>query len=158
MEGVATAEGWMVEAILLHSLRRSNQEKQSSVLIFSRKFAHPLRASTSCRGFDTVSAMTVPFLSPTSSLRREGGRSSRQFPIGAEPLDEGVHFRVWAPASPQVFVQLSVDVSMENPREIQLQAESNGYHSGLVPGAKAGMHYRFRLDSGSFPDPASRFQ
>jgi len=40
----------------------------------------------------------------------------------------------------------------------ELGAEEGGYFAGRVPEARFGMLYRFRLDSGSFPDPASRFQ
>ncbi len=40
-----------------------------------------------------------------------------------------------------------------------LTAEQNGYFSGIVPSARTGDLYRFRLDAGqAFPDPASRFQ
>ena len=40
-----------------------------------------------------------------------------------------------------------------------LEAEGDGYFSGVVPAARAGSLYRFRLDGGdAFPDPASRFQ
>jgi maltooligosyltrehalose trehalohydrolase len=39
-----------------------------------------------------------------------------------------------------------------------LHAEGNGYFSGLVPHAAVGTAYRFRLDGGSYPDPASRSQ
>jgi maltooligosyltrehalose trehalohydrolase len=39
-----------------------------------------------------------------------------------------------------------------------LSPEPGGYFSGFVREAAAGDRYRFRLDHGSFPDPASRFQ
>ena len=42
--------------------------------------------------------------------------------------------------------------------EIPLTAEAEGYWSGWSADARAGMHYRIRLDSGDYPDPASRFQ
>src|SRR5204862_3900830 len=42
--------------------------------------------------------------------------------------------------------------------EAGLAPEGNGYFSAHVPFAEAGRRYRFRLDSGAFPDPASRFQ
>jgi maltooligosyltrehalose trehalohydrolase len=44
--------------------------------------------------------------------------------------------------------------------EIALEAECNGYHSGYVKSASAGMCYAYRLGSepAVFPDPASRFQ
>jgi maltooligosyltrehalose trehalohydrolase len=41
----------------------------------------------------------------------------------------------------------------------ELESDSIGYFSGLVPGAGAGTLYRYRLDNGgAYPDPASRFQ
>jgi len=42
---------------------------------------------------------------------------------------------------------------------IALDAEPNGYFSGINPDAAEGSLYRYRLDGGdSYPDPASRFQ
>jgi maltooligosyltrehalose trehalohydrolase len=78
----------------------------------------------------------------------------RRFPIGAEAVAGGVHFRVWAPAHKQV------EVVIEGSREIALEPESDGYFSTTTDSARPGMHYRFRLDQGDrlFPDPASRFQ
>jgi maltooligosyltrehalose trehalohydrolase len=40
----------------------------------------------------------------------------------------------------------------------ELEPESGGYFSGLLAGATAGSRYRFDLESGTYPDPASRFQ
>lgn len=80
---------------------------------------------------------------------------SRRFPIGAEVVGEGVHFRVWAPARRQV--EVVVEGSNRHPH--RLEAEGAGYFSGPVPGLKAGALYRYRLDGDkAFPDPASRFQ
>lgn len=43
--------------------------------------------------------------------------------------------------------------------EFELRSEGNGYFSGIVPSAKEGDRYRYRLDGDrSYPDPASRFQ
>jgi maltooligosyltrehalose trehalohydrolase len=40
-----------------------------------------------------------------------------------------------------------------------LDAEGNGYFSGVIENVQPGTKYRFRLDKGNaFPDPASRFQ
>lgn len=79
----------------------------------------------------------------------------RRLPVGAEPQSAGgVHFRVWAPAATQVAVVLGDEGSEDQP----LDREEGGYWSGLVRAACAGMTYRFRLDGGAFPDPASRFQ
>ena len=78
----------------------------------------------------------------------------RRIPIGAEPVGNGTHFRVWAP------LRKSVQVLLPGLDPVSLVREDGGYFSGLVESAKAGMRYRFRLDEGNqeFPDPASRFQ
>jgi maltooligosyltrehalose trehalohydrolase len=78
----------------------------------------------------------------------------RRLPIGAEPLSDGVHFRVWAPLCKRV------DVVIDRSRSVQLLNEGNGYFSETVEFARPGMRYRFRLDGSDqlLPDPASRFQ
>jgi maltooligosyltrehalose trehalohydrolase len=80
---------------------------------------------------------------------------SRHLPVGAEVTPEGVHFRVWAPRRRRVEVVLN-----EGEESIALSAEAGGYFSALVPQAKAGTRYQFRLDGGEklYPDPASRYQ
>ncbi|HUQ27674.1 MAG TPA: malto-oligosyltrehalose trehalohydrolase [Usitatibacter sp.] len=80
--------------------------------------------------------------------------TSRRLPVGAEPqANGGVHFRVWAPR------RKAVEVVLEGAGACALASESDGYFAGLVPGARTGSRYRYRLDGGeSFPDPASRFQ
>jgi maltooligosyltrehalose trehalohydrolase len=83
------------------------------------------------------------------------GDVRRRLPVGAEvQAGGGVHFRVWAPG------RRSVDVAPEpGGAAVRLDAERDGYFSGLVVHAAAGTRYRYRLDGGqSFPDPASRFQ
>jgi len=72
--------------------------------------------------------------------------------------DGGVHFRVWAPRCSSVAVQLSDSPDLAGPAVVPLSPEPEGYFSGLVEHAHAGLLYRFVLDHGSFPDPASRFQ
>lgn len=79
----------------------------------------------------------------------------RKLPIGAEVKPDGVHFRVWAPVSKNAAVQF---ISGGTTKAIALGPEANGYFSGLVSEARAGMLYKFQLDSGAFPDPASRYQ
>jgi len=75
----------------------------------------------------------------------------RRRSIGAEVVDGGVSFRVWAPAHEKVAVVI-------DDRDYPLDREPNGYFSGLVKSAKAGTRYKFRLERDAFPDPASRFQ
>jgi len=64
----------------------------------------------------------------------------------------GVSFRVWAPLRKKVEVVIG-------DKARALDAEPNGYFSGMILGATDGSLYRFRVDGGdAFPDPASRFQ
>lgn len=80
-------------------------------------------------------------------------------PVGAEVQSGGgVRFRVWAPASKQVAVVLGREENLEGAVTVPLLPEGDDYWSGLVEAAHAGMHYRYKLDNGVFPDPASRFQ
>jgi len=84
--------------------------------------------------------------------------TNRRFPVGAEVQKNGVHFRVWAPKARDLRVRLADSVDLANATEHTLAAESDGYFSALVPGARVGQHYRFVVESGAWPDPASRFQ
>jgi maltooligosyltrehalose trehalohydrolase len=91
-------------------------------------------------------------------VSNEPNRVKRTLPIGAETLPGGgVHFRVWTPKSRFVKVRFE---TAENgaPEAVELDAEGNGYFSGTIPQATAGMLYRYKLETGCFPDPASRFQ
>jgi maltooligosyltrehalose trehalohydrolase len=83
--------------------------------------------------------------------------SGRKMPIGAEITDDGAHFRIWAPRSQKVAVQLTSASGSEN-KVAPLEPEADGYFSGLVSDARVNALYKFQLDSGLFPDPASRFQ
>ncbi|HEX7861277.1 MAG TPA: malto-oligosyltrehalose trehalohydrolase [Verrucomicrobiae bacterium] len=81
----------------------------------------------------------------------------RRLPIGAELQEQGgAHFRVWAPRTKRVAVEFYRDGKAA--RAVPLGPEPDGYFSGNVPDAKAGDLYKLKLDHGSFPDPASRFQ
>lgn len=82
----------------------------------------------------------------------------RRLPVGAEVQPEGVHFRVWAPQSKNVTLLLGEDEPLEKSSEIEMTSEADGYWSASVPAARAGLYYRYRLKSGAFPDPGSRFQ
>jgi maltooligosyltrehalose trehalohydrolase len=83
----------------------------------------------------------------------------RRLAVGAEVQEKGTHFRVWAPRSRGVRVRLAEDGELNQDRGVfDLTAEGDGYFSGLVREALAGLHYKLQLDRGSFPDPASRFQ
>jgi maltooligosyltrehalose trehalohydrolase len=72
--------------------------------------------------------------------------------FGAIPHDNGVSFRVWAPAQPSV--QLVLPGESERP----MHRDADGLFTLDVPGVRAGQRYWFRLTQGLRPDPASRFQ
>lgn len=83
---------------------------------------------------------------------------TRFLPIGAEVQPGGgAHFRVWAPASPTAAIEF-VPGPGQPGRTVPLAAEPHGYFSALVPDVPPGSLYRIKLASGSFPDPASRYQ
>jgi len=85
---------------------------------------------------------------------------TRVFPIGAEAgPDAGIDFSVWAPNVRRVTLELSENVKVAAEADsVELEPTGNGYFGGTVKGGHPGMYYRFRLDQGAFPDPASRFQ
>ncbi|HJV33571.1 malto-oligosyltrehalose trehalohydrolase [Geomonas sp.] len=87
-------------------------------------------------------------------------KTSRKFPIGAELLQEGVDFQVWAPNSKKVeVVMLAEEEGHPEVATLELKAEKGGYFAGRSDYAQAGTLYRFRLNGReSYPDPASRFQ
>ena len=82
--------------------------------------------------------------------------ASRRLAIGAEPIPEGVCFRVWAPQCRDVQVVFEDHAA----RPLNLCREACDYCEGLASDAAAGMDYFLRLDEGPqrFSDPASRFQ
>lgn len=83
-------------------------------------------------------------------------REAWRLPPGANVVDGGVEFRVWAPASRCVDVLVyGPDAEAVHP----LQAETDGWFRGVVAGVGAGARYRYRLDGAdAYPDPASRSQ
>jgi maltooligosyltrehalose trehalohydrolase len=77
----------------------------------------------------------------------------RRYPVGAEPLGQGVHFRVWGPDCRKLAVVI-------NENEVhELKHERDGYFSVAVDGVRVGATYQFQLENQDLvPDPASRFQ
>jgi maltooligosyltrehalose trehalohydrolase len=74
------------------------------------------------------------------------------YPVGAQLLEGGVAFRVWAEAHKTVSVRLKHG-------DHGLTAGADGYFSGQVADVQEGDTYSFLVDGeGPFPDPASRFQ
>jgi maltooligosyltrehalose trehalohydrolase len=88
----------------------------------------------------------------------------RRFPVGAERIGNGIHFRVWAPERKTVKLAMSSkseDLARVLPTtEVELQAEGNGYFSAHLPDVGVETLYRYLLDDDPqpYPDPASRFQ
>lgn len=84
------------------------------------------------------------------------GTNGWRLSLGANVVEGGTEFRVWAPASRSVDVVLyGPDAEAVHP----LAREEDGSFSAVIPGAGAGTRYRYRLDGESvFPDPASRSQ
>jgi maltooligosyltrehalose trehalohydrolase len=83
----------------------------------------------------------------------------RRYPIGAELLGpDQTHFRIWAPKARQVNLVLEKVAAKSSMQTLHtLQPEEGGYFSGSV-NAGAGARYRFLVNNGFYPDPASRFQ
>jgi maltooligosyltrehalose trehalohydrolase len=94
---------------------------------------------------------------PNTTVAAEIG-AWRHYPVGAEIAPDGsIHARVWAPRCTSVaFVELR---ESEVVATTELDAEGNGYFSGVIATATPGTLYKLRLDGrGDFPDPISRFQ
>ncbi|MGA0594377.1 malto-oligosyltrehalose trehalohydrolase [Enterovirga sp. CN4-39] len=80
-------------------------------------------------------------------------RRRHAMPFGAEVTDRGVRFALWAPSAEKV--ALVVDGA-----EHEMPHVGEGWRRLLLPKAKSGSRYGFRIDGGEtiVPDPASRFQ
>jgi len=77
-------------------------------------------------------------------------------PFGAQPVDGGVRFRLWAPAALRVELGLADAGGELAWRDVA--AANDGWYEALVTDARPGMRYRYRLDgSDVVPDPAARF-
>jgi maltooligosyltrehalose trehalohydrolase len=82
-------------------------------------------------------------------------------PFGARLVPAGgARFRLWAPSSPRVALELQ-DFSGGAPRRIAMHAGQDGWHEIDMADAQAGMHYKFIVQTGdaqtlAVPDPASR--
>jgi maltooligosyltrehalose trehalohydrolase len=88
-----------------------------------------------------------------NDISHVAGDLRRRCPIGAEPVNDGVSFRVWAPSC------TTIAVVLEDGEEHLLLREPGGYFSGVHPEAVVGSRYRFRLNGEELcPDPASRCQ
>lgn len=73
--------------------------------------------------------------------------------FGAQLANRGVHFCLWAPN------QDHVSVVLDDSDPMSMSRSNDGWHELMVPTAKVGTRYKYRLQDGlQVPDPASRFQ
>ena len=72
-------------------------------------------------------------------------------PLGARPSEQGVEFRVWAPAAQRVSVRTG-------GTDHALSDLGGGLREGVVTEASAGDDYWFVLDGTPWPDPYTRWQ
>jgi maltooligosyltrehalose trehalohydrolase len=79
-------------------------------------------------------------------------RSIHSMPFGAELGAEGVRFALWAPSARRVALLL-------DGRELAMPEAGSGWRRLVVPEARAGAVYSYRIDGElTVPDPASRCQ
>jgi maltooligosyltrehalose trehalohydrolase len=92
-------------------------------------------------------------------MNKQALESLTRVPFGAEVIEGGVHFRVWAPRRKRIQLIL-VDEHGDELRRIDLEEEPDGFFSVLAPEAGPGSLYWYQCDAESkrYPDPASRFQ
>ena len=75
--------------------------------------------------------------------------NARQF--GPKLTAGGAQFRLWAPTAKRV------DLLLEKSHP--MTRREDGWYSAEIPGVRAGVHYKFRIDDEiDVPDPASDFQ
>jgi maltooligosyltrehalose trehalohydrolase len=85
-------------------------------------------------------------------------RARQRRPQGAEIVEGGVRYRIWAPEKHRVEVQIH-PLGEDSMRTLPLAPEADGYHSIIDPAGIAGDRYQYVVDGeGPFPDPASRAQ
>jgi len=79
------------------------------------------------------------------------------FRVGATLLPDGVKYCIWAPDHEVMQIDIS---SSDGPpsRTLTTAKDGKGYHTAFDPEGRAGDLYRYCLQDGSYPDPATRFQ
>jgi len=78
-------------------------------------------------------------------------RRHHELPFGAEAIEGGVRFRLWAPRAAVVELELAGVV-------LPMTQESEGWFALTTDHAAPGMRYRYVVDGTPYPDPASRRQ
>jgi maltooligosyltrehalose trehalohydrolase len=75
-------------------------------------------------------------------------------PFGAELVDGGARFRLWAPAARRVDCRFEGD----GAKTLPMRPCEDGWFELTTTAAGAGTRYRYQVDGTPVPDPASRFQ
>lgn len=79
-------------------------------------------------------------------------RRAHSMDFGAEFVEGGVRFALWAPTAQDVTLVI-------DGQDHAIPAAEHGWRRAVVPGVRAGARYGFRIDGDLVvPDPASRFQ
>jgi maltooligosyltrehalose trehalohydrolase len=83
-------------------------------------------------------------------------RCEHRMPFGTRLDAGGVNFRLWAPAAQSA--ELALYPAVDGPAQPHTaEADKDGWWECAVAGARAGMHYQWRIDGDLLvPDPASR--
>ena len=77
-------------------------------------------------------------------------------PFGAQPVEGGIRFRLWAPDCSRLSLRLERGTAHH---EIPLTPDAAGWFDTTVADARPGDRYRWRVNGDLLvPDPASRFQ
>jgi maltooligosyltrehalose trehalohydrolase len=80
-------------------------------------------------------------------------KRAHSMPFGAEPVEGGTRFSLWAP-KPQ---SVSLVLGSRDVRRLAMQREAGGWHRLVVSDAPPGTAYAFDIGEGApVPDPASR--
>jgi len=79
-------------------------------------------------------------------------RRHHDLPFGAELVDGGVRFRLWAPSVS------SAGLRLDGAGEWPMEREDGGWFSLVTAAARAGSRYRYVVEGHAVPDPASRHQ
>jgi malto-oligosyltrehalose trehalohydrolase len=82
-----------------------------------------------------------------------GAKRHHVLPFGAEPIAQGVRFRLWAPAAASVALRLD-----GGGRDLPMAQDGDGWFAVTTDLAKPGSRYRYVIDDFPVPDPASRYQ
>ena len=81
-------------------------------------------------------------------------KRQHQMPFGAELVEGGVRFRLWAPSAKTVALVLKADTG---DRVLDMTPQANGWFEIVTVSAHARSRYKFRIDGGAeVPDPAAR--